>query len=117
MIESHMNDFLRNRLKDQMPMISMFIGDKTIDSLKVIFIKEIEDLFPRIMQQFSVELQDTLDIRHLVVVSLADIGTNKIEHQIASALQPVFQKAAKLAILVGLLTGIIQLLIILTITH
>ena len=41
-IEAHMDDFLNNRLKEQMPMISMFIGEKTINSLKTIFIAEIE---------------------------------------------------------------------------
>ena len=40
MIETHVDDFLRNRLKDEMPVISMFIGDKTITNLKTMFMKE-----------------------------------------------------------------------------
>jgi uncharacterized membrane protein YheB (UPF0754 family) len=116
-IESHMDDFLRNRLKDQMPMIGMFIGDKTIESLKAIFIKEIEDLFPRIMQQFSAQLQNETDIRKLVATSLAKTDSNKLEHSISNALAPIFKKAAGLSIVAGLLIGIIQLLIVLTVTH
>src|ERR1700741_3380918 len=34
MIEKHVDDFLRTRLSDEMPVISMFIGDKTINNLK-----------------------------------------------------------------------------------
>ena len=47
LIETHIDDFLRIKLKDQMPMISMFIGDKTINTLKTVFMNEIEELFPR----------------------------------------------------------------------
>ena len=45
LIETHIDDFLRNKLKEQMPMISMFIGDKTINTLKTVFIKQVFDLF------------------------------------------------------------------------
>ena len=47
MIETHVDDFLSNRLKDEMPVISMFIGDKTITNLKNMFMKEIESFFRR----------------------------------------------------------------------
>ena len=41
MIENHIDDFLRNRLSVEMPVISMFIGDKTITKLKGAFMTEI----------------------------------------------------------------------------
>jgi uncharacterized membrane protein YheB (UPF0754 family) len=34
--EEHIDNFLRVKLKEQMPMISMFIGDKTIGQLKAV---------------------------------------------------------------------------------
>jgi uncharacterized membrane protein YheB (UPF0754 family) len=33
MIEAHVDNFLRNKLSDEMPFLSLFIGDKTIQSL------------------------------------------------------------------------------------
>src|SRR6185369_8217950 len=48
-IEEHIDDFLRNKLKKEMPVISMFIGDKTVSSLKKVFMAELEILFPQIM--------------------------------------------------------------------
>ena len=36
-IESHIDTFLREKLKDTFPMLSMFIGDKTINQLKLHF--------------------------------------------------------------------------------
>jgi hypothetical protein len=49
--------FLRIKLKDEMPMLSMFIGDKTITSLKKFFMQEIEILFPQVMKQFAANLE------------------------------------------------------------
>src|SRR5512138_4044859 len=38
-VEEHIDDFLRNKLKKQMPVVGMFIGDKTINSLKEVFVR------------------------------------------------------------------------------
>ena len=59
-VEEHIDHFLRVKLAEQMPVISMFIGDKTISELKSIFTKELETLFPVIMQKYMGSLQDQL---------------------------------------------------------
>ena len=42
LVEEHIDHFLRVKLAQQMPVISMFIGDKTINQLKQVFIVELE---------------------------------------------------------------------------
>src|SRR4029079_1665778 len=44
MIGAHVDNFLRNKLSDEMPFLSLFIGDRTIKSLKKIFMQELEIL-------------------------------------------------------------------------
>ncbi|MFM2327108.1 MAG: hypothetical protein RIR31_1310, partial [Bacteroidota bacterium] len=39
-IEAHIDKFLREKLSDVFPMLSMFIGDKTINQLKGAFLTE-----------------------------------------------------------------------------
>ncbi len=112
LIESQMDDFLRNRLKDQMPMISMFIGDKTIEQLKLIFIKEIEMLFPGVMHEFSGQLRNNIDMEKIITTKLAGISPEQAESFFAKNLDKFFQKAAVFAVIVGLLIGIIQLLVV-----
>src|SRR5438045_1032322 len=41
-IEAHIDNFLNNKLKEVFPMLSMFIGDKTIGQLKSAFLVELE---------------------------------------------------------------------------
>lgn len=110
-IETHIDDFLRYKLKEQMPMISMFIGDKTIQSLKTVFIQEIENLFPRVMHQFAGNLKQELNIASLVTSKIESIAPSLIEAQ----LKPKLGKATLLGVLIGLLIGVLQLIILLVI--
>src|SRR5258705_1839549 len=48
-IETHIDHFLREKLKDTFPMLSMLIGNKTINQLKSAFLLELETLFPVLM--------------------------------------------------------------------
>src|SRR5262245_57398270 len=53
LIDAHVDEFLRHRLSKEMPMISMFIGNKTIEKLKGAFIGELKSIFPKIMAQLA----------------------------------------------------------------
>jgi uncharacterized membrane protein YheB (UPF0754 family) len=105
LVEVHIDDFLRNKLKEKMPMISMFIGNKTIDSLKEVFLKEIEDLFPQVLKQFAGNLQSELNIEAMVTRKITTVRTLELEKMFSPALN-YFQLAASLT---GLIIGLINL--------
>jgi uncharacterized membrane protein YheB (UPF0754 family) len=113
LIENHMDDFLRNRLKEQMPMISMFIGDKTISSLKTIFIQEIESLFPQVMLQFSGTLKQQFNIEDLVREKIKAISPEQLNNLVYTQLNKPLRSASILGASIGLLIGLIQIAIIL----
>jgi len=52
-IDNELDVFFKERLVQKMPVISMFIGDKTITQLKEVFLEELEKLFPALISQFS----------------------------------------------------------------
>jgi len=112
MIETHMDDFLRNKLKEQMPMISMFIGDKTISSLKTVFIKEIETLFPQVMQQFAGNLKNELNLEQMVSARINAFSTERIESLLYKNMIKEIHMASLFGAAIGLLVGMIQMLII-----
>lgn len=107
-IEEHIDDFLRNKLKEQMPMISMFIGDKTVNTLKTIFIAEIEKLFPRVIGQYAGNLKKDLQLGKLVKEKLEAITPAKINNQLAPLLHPAFVRLGRAALLIGLFTAVLQ---------
>jgi uncharacterized membrane protein YheB (UPF0754 family) len=108
-IEAHVDDFLRNKLPTQMPMIAMFIGDKTIESLKVIFLKEIEDLFPKVIKQYSTNILGSLNVKKMVEDRIAATPPQKLEELLKQRLSGTRKKMTVAAVIVGLLVGILQL--------
>ena len=113
LIEEHMDHFLRHKLQEQMPMIAMFIGDKTIQSLKTIFIQEIESLFPQVIGQFAGNLKKELNVRELISTKLAGIPNDKVEQAFRKELGRELRLAAVFGGLAGFVIGLVQLLIIL----
>lgn len=111
-IEEHIDDFLRNKLTQEMPMISMFIGDKTINKLKETFLKEISNLLPKLLVSFAVQLQQKMD----ATVFLHQLSNNYPDHKIQSifynSLQKEIKKGASFALLFGLIAGLLQVIVI-----
>lgn len=50
-LDKHLDDFFNLKLTQKMPMIAMFIGNKTIDQLKEVFIEELKLMFPELVQK------------------------------------------------------------------
>ena len=59
-INEKLDDFFRHKLSSKLPMISMFIGDKTIEELKEVFMEELALLFPMLISEFSAHLNQDL---------------------------------------------------------
>lgn len=107
MVEEHIDDFLRNKLKQKFPMIGLLIGDKTIGSLKEIFLKEIEELFPVVLEKFAGNLEQEIRVKEMVAEKLSSVPLSRLEKPLAPALR-LFQVAAALG---GFLGGLLVLLL------
>ena len=59
-INDKLDDFFRHKLSAKLPIISMFIGDKTIEELKDVFMEELALLFPLLISEFSSHLNKDL---------------------------------------------------------
>lgn len=92
-IDAKLDDFFKNRLAEKLPMISMFIGDKTIAQLKGVFIEELSSLFPSLINQFSASL-------------LADFNAN-FKQKLAPKLETIVLKATAKFRIAALLMGIL----------
>lgn len=111
MIETHVDDFLRNRLKDEMPVISMFIGDKTIDNLKKLFMQEIEILFPQVMKQYAANLKSELDLEQIVIQKVSKFSSDKLEEVLYQIMSKEFRFVEIIGAVIGFIIGLIQIFI------
>jgi len=51
-IEKHLDDFLNHKLREVFPILSKFIGVKTINQLKDAFLTELETIFPVMINRY-----------------------------------------------------------------
>jgi len=110
-IEKHIDSFLRDRLKETFPMLSMLIGDKTINQLKTTFLTELETLFPNLMKSYIANLQKDLDIEKEVSEKIAGFSINKVEELVYVSAKKQFIKIQLFGAFIGVLTGLIHILI------
>jgi uncharacterized membrane protein YheB (UPF0754 family) len=85
--EAHIDNFLRVKLVKSMPVVGMFVGDKTINNLKSLFVSELENLFPEIMKNYMGRLQEDLNIEQIVAARIAAYPIEKAEHFFLQAMK------------------------------
>lgn len=112
-VEGHIDHFLRNKLGQAFPMISMFIGEKTINQLKEIFMKELEEIFPQLMKTYVQNLRSDLDIQKMVSQQIAAIPASRMETAIRQQLGRELRSFELTGAGTGLLIGLLQLVIFL----
>jgi uncharacterized membrane protein YheB (UPF0754 family) len=109
LVEAHVDDFLRNKLSDVFPVISMFIGDKTINQLKGFFMTELESLFPILMQRYMKNLQQELDLEKIVTEKVAGFSSDKLEEILMGIMSKEFRFVEILGGVLGFLIGLLQI--------
>ncbi|TAH08294.1 MAG: DUF445 family protein [Sphingobacteriia bacterium] len=110
-VESHIDHFLRVKLSEQMPIISMFIGDKTINQLKEVFLTELTDLFPVIMKNYMNNLQEDLDLEKIVTQKVAGFSSDKLEQILNDIMAKEFRFVEIIGGVLGFLIGLLQVLL------
>lgn len=110
-VEEHVDVFLREKLGDQMPMLKMFIGDKIVDQMKEIFLKELEELFPVIMKNYMKNLQSDLDLEAIVVKKVSEFSSDKLESILYQIMTKEFRFIEIIGAVLGFFIGLIQVVI------
>jgi len=111
LIESHLDHFLRNKLATEMPIISAFVGEKTINKLKAVFLEELNSLFPGLMQQYSSNLRQSLDLEKIVIEKVSGFSSDKLESILMQIMSKEFRFVEIIGGVIGLFIGLIQVAI------
>lgn len=111
LIEVHVDTFLKEKLAAEMPMLSMFIGDKTISKLKAVFMEELTTLFPALMHQYAGDLKEKLDLEKIVSDKVAAFSTDKLEEILFQIMSKEFRFVEIIGGVLGFLIGLVQVAI------
>jgi uncharacterized membrane protein YheB (UPF0754 family) len=111
LVDEHIDNFLRNKLAATMPMISMFIGDKTIVQLKEVFMAELEELFPQLMTNYMNSLQTELDLEKIVIAKVSAFSSDKLEEVLNNIMSKEFRFVEIIGAVLGFIIGLLQVFI------
>ena len=107
-IEKHIDNFLRVKLSNTFPVLSMFIGEKTINQLKAAFLMELEELFPVLMKSYMNKLEIDLDLKQIVTQKVAGFSGERLENLLDQITKKEFKFLEIIGAAFGLLIGLIQ---------
>lgn len=107
-IDAHIDQFLKVKLKESMPVVGMFIGEKTVSQLKSVFIEELTQLFPGLMEQYMTNLQDQLDLEKIVIDKVRGFSSEKLETILQQIMAKEFRFVELIGAVLGFLIGMLQ---------
>ena len=110
-VEAKIDEFLRTRLSDAFPIISMFIGENTINQLKTVFMKELETLFPNMIKSYMKSLESTLDLEKIVTQKVSGFSSDKMEDILNQIMSKEFRFVEIIGAVLGFIIGLFQVLL------
>ena len=116
-IEEHIDHFLTVKLKASLPVITMFIGERVTNQLKELFMKELEVLFPSVMNRFIDGLQNSNEIETEIALKIESIPVVVIEEAFYRKFEKELKKIEIFFAIGGFITGLIQVIILLALEH
>jgi uncharacterized membrane protein YheB (UPF0754 family) len=110
-IEEHIDEFLKTKLVEKMPMIGMFLGEKTIAQFKEVFLGELQELLPVVMKSYMNNLQNDLDLEKIVVAKVEGFSSDKLEEILNAIMSKEFKFVEIIGAVLGFIIGVVQVLI------
>jgi len=110
-VESHIDHFLRVRLKEDMPVVGMMIGDRTINQMKGIFLKEMEQLFPEVMEGYLNNMRESSSINGMLAEKLQKDNNLIIKQLVKPVYEQYSIRFQVLGVGAGLISGTLQIII------
>lgn len=110
-LEIHIDTFLREKLPAQIPMLGMLIGDKTIAQVKAVFMKELEEIFPTLINEYMGSLHNELNFEKIVMEKASAFSNEKLEDIFKKTLSAELTSVEIFGAVLGFIIGLIQVCI------
>lgn len=108
-IEEHIDTFLRVKLQEKLPVVSMFIGDSTIGKLKEGMMEEINGMLPEVIGKYADNLSQKMDIEKMVTDKVANFSSDKLEEILTAIMSKEFRFVEIIGGVLGFIIGVIQI--------
>lgn len=108
-IEEHIDEFLQKRLQEKLPVISMFIGEGTLQKLKDGLMEEIDNMLPQLVNKLTDSLSHQIDVEKIVTEKVANFSSDKLEAILIGIMQKEFRFVEIIGGVLGFVIGLLQI--------
>jgi len=110
-IEGHIDIFLHEKLKEKLPVISMFVGQGTLEKIKEGLMEEIDILLPEVIGKYADNLGARIDIEAIVIDKVSNFSSDKLEEILVAIMKKEFRFVEIIGGVLGFVIGLVQLLL------
>jgi len=108
-IEKHIDVFLNERLKEKLPVISMFVGQGTLEKIKEGLLEEINLMLPEVIGKYADNLAHKIDVERMVTEKVSNFSSDKLEEILAAVMKKEFKFVELVGGVLGFVIGLIQM--------
>lgn len=110
-VEEKVDHFIKTKLSEEMPLLSMFINDKTLENIKKGIVHEVELMFPTMIGKLTTGMQEELDVERIVTDKVKNFSSDKLEEILFSIMSKEFKFVEIVGAVLGFLIGVVQILL------
>ena len=108
-VEKYVDEFLHVKIKKAMPMVAMFIGEKTIVQLKTALMDELKAMLPELLKNYVGKLKTQLDLEKIVYEKIKAFSGEKLENMLNQIMTKEFRFIEVIGTILGFLIGLLQI--------
>ncbi len=113
LIEHHLDSFLKVKLQEKLPVISMFVSESMLEQVKEGMIEEIELLLPEVISKYADSLSEKMDFGKIVTNKLSAYPAEKLNSLVDAAIGKELNKIKMAGAIGGLVIGLVNMLLVL----
>lgn len=111
-LDEKLEDFLENKLKATMPMLSMFMNSDLKAKIKATLHEEFQNILPEIIDNYTSKLEKEIDIEDIVSKKVAAFSSEKLENILFSIMSKEFRFIEILGGVLGFIIGVVQMALV-----
>jgi uncharacterized membrane protein YheB (UPF0754 family) len=111
-IEAHVDHFLNEKLSEAFPLLYKFMGEKTLQKFKIIFLQEVETILPNMLQQYGTMLLQGNKIEEGIADQIRQLSAPQLEASLHQFAHRYIRRFKIVATLWGIFIGLLQTVIV-----
>jgi uncharacterized membrane protein YheB (UPF0754 family) len=108
MLNERLDIFIKTKLTEHLPIVSMFVGSETINKVKDSISEELRASLPLMINQLGSEMEKELDIQQIVTAKVSAFSSDKLEEILNAIMKKEFVFVEIIGGVLGFLIGVLQ---------